>query len=284
MVRNNPDDSKEGGLCFEPSDEELFKYKPELPKLGRDISFNHREELDGTPPKLAKFSLDIGVVTSNEDVAWLKVTSDEGRVYYDKVTKTITVPAGQRPEWRTTHVLVAGLVKSLANDDLIGLTGFSCVPKGRVYLRDLGVGLSSPAGSVAMVSAGTDAEKPAAATVPLTRTPRYLLPEMEGVPVPEPAIYSSLYIMDTIDETPPLPPPRILAEAAYGGAQRWTVGGGGEVREDEDPQQRKKVIGFHTKSPVAFFTYNGTLNETVHTNLNFLHRHGPETDFTSRSP
>jgi hypothetical protein len=199
VAPNKPHDSSEGGLSFDTTTEwQSYNYKPELPKLGRDVSFDHRESLEGTP---TRFSLDIGVLTSNEDVQWVKVTSDEGRVHYDKITKTITVPAGQRPQWRTTHVLVAGLVESLADDDLVGLTGFSCVSKGRVYLRDLRVGLPSSAESAFVAGSGTeddDEDDPGTFTVPLGRTPRYLLPQMEGVPVSEPAIYRSLYILDTI--------------------------------------------------------------------------------------
>ena len=133
----------------------------------------------------------------------MKVTSDDGKVYYDKIAKTITVPAGQRPQWRTTHVLVGSLVKSLANDDLIGLTGFSCAARGRVCLRDLRVGLASLTESATATGPRTDGRTRAASTVPLTQTPRYLVPQMEGVPVSEPAIYRSLYIVDTIDQGGP---------------------------------------------------------------------------------
>ncbi|HEY2712729.1 MAG TPA: hypothetical protein VGI60_09470 [Chthoniobacterales bacterium] len=256
-------ESGEGGLVFDSADgRETFTYNPKLPKVGRALSVDHYEVVKDLN---TKFSIDIGVVSEGETVEWVNITSDEGerpRPSTD-ASKAIIVPAGQRPAWRTTSLDLAGIVEGVAEDELTALGVFRCTVQGRLYLRSLRVDVSLTAGPDSKtVTDSTVASTPGSAPVaPAVQTPRYLQPQMGGIPVAEPAIYRSLFILETIGGGVP---PSVVLEVSK--ADRWTATGGNVARDTTG--NLGATVSF-SGSPGSFFAYKGDLNDTAHTDILF---------------
>jgi hypothetical protein len=111
------------------------------------VSWQHKEVSTVT------FVFDISVTTNHSNVTDILVTSGTaGPATYNSSTKQITVPIGPGSSvWRTTLVNLQSLISSLVSgESLASITGFkiTLTATGSLYLNNLSLGTTQPAGSI----------------------------------------------------------------------------------------------------------------------------------------